>query len=160
MSIPDTPSSQEPRRWVSAMGRSDDRTATQAVGVPKVAHRDREAHAFLTLSSIRGVGHKTLLDLAEAGHSFADVLKPGHLERCRSRGDQAPNPTRRSWTGRPLRAEASDRMARIGDLLRSMGVQLIFRDDPRIPAVAARSRAAAALAVHSRVARRAQPCRR
>ena len=133
MSDPDTPSSRSLGDGCPPWGRSDDRTATQAVGVQKVAHRDREAHAFLTLSSIRGVGHKTLLDLAEAGHSFADVLKAGPSGTLpfTRRPSAKPDAPKLDWAA--LRAEASDRMARIGDLLRSMGVQLIFRDDPRFP---------------------------
>ena len=133
MTIPDTPSSQSLSDAFGTSGRSHDRMAPQAIGVANQVHRDREVDDFLTLSAIRGVGHKTLFDLAEAGHRFADVLEAGpssalpHLRRPSAK----PDASRLDWAA--VRAEASERMARTRDHLQHIGVYLIFRDDPRFP---------------------------
>ncbi len=133
MNSPDTFSN----RGLSDVGqpsdRWDDRTAAQAIGVQKAVDRDREVRAFLTLSAIRGVGHKTLLSLAEAGHRFADVLEAGPSGTLpfTRRPSAKPDTPQLDWAA--VRAEASERMARIGDILQNVGVQLIFRDDPRFP---------------------------
>jgi DNA processing protein len=92
-----------------------------------------QTQAFLTLAAIRGIGHKTLFDLAEGDHSFTDLLELGPSEalpfvrRSPGKGD-ATSPV---WTA--VRAEAAERAARMADLLQAMDVRLIFRDDPNFP---------------------------
>lgn len=97
------------------------------------AKQSTEIRAFLTLAALRGIGHKTLFDLADAGHSFVELLDRGPSEASPfvRRLWTKSAPTSSSWT--MIRAEASESAVRMADLLRSMDVQLIFRDDPRFP---------------------------
>jgi DNA protecting protein DprA len=90
-----------------------------------------EALAFLTLAAIRGVGHKTLVDLIEAGHRFADVLDDapgGFLPRRAAGGGDA---TLENW-GAVLTKARADALG-MCDRLTKMGVRLLFRDDPFFP---------------------------
>ncbi len=102
-------------------------------GVMSRSPCDEETLAFLTLAAIRGVGHKTLTEIAEQGHSFAEILATGP-------GEKLPLARRFSPAGKPsadwtaLRTDASERAQRMADLLRDMSVKLIFRSDPRFPA--------------------------
>lgn len=94
--------------------------------------RARESRAFLALAAIRGVGQKTLTDLLEAGHRFTDILEVGPSEALPlRRSNPKPDGPPISWSA--IRDDAEERMGRMDELLASMGVVLIFRDDPRFP---------------------------
>ncbi|WP_406871956.1 DNA-processing protein DprA [Aminobacter sp. P9b] len=77
------------------------------------------------------MGHKTLADLAEAGHRFAEVLEntPAELLPRRAVGGRDTAPT--EWGTVLGKAQADAR--KMGDRLTEMGVRLLFRDDPRFP---------------------------
>lgn len=93
--------------------------------------RAREARAFLTLASIRGVGHKTLADLADAGHRFAEVLDDAPAELLPRRAGGGRDAVPADW--RMVLGEAQAHAFEMGDRLSEMGVRLLFRDDPRFP---------------------------
>lgn len=99
----------------------------------RAADRASEMLAFLTLAAIRGVGHKTLFDLAEGGHRFADVLDeaPVDLLLRRAGGGRDHARADRGDVMRDARAAAID----MRDRLSRMGVRLLFRDDPLFPRV-------------------------
>ncbi len=93
--------------------------------------RSREALAFLTLAAIRGVGHKTLADLAEAGHRFADVLDDAPAELLPRWAGAGQDPAPADWGS--VLGEAQAQALGVRDRLTEMGVRLLFRDDPRFP---------------------------
>lgn len=98
------------------------------------AESEDEVLAFLALAAIRGVGHKTLFDLADAGHRFADVLSDAPAEllpAARRSGAKRAAPAA-DWAA--VCSEAADQALRMRDLLRGMGVRLVFRSDPDFPA--------------------------
>jgi len=93
----------------------------------------REVHAFLTLAAIRGVGHKTLVNLRDNGHRFADVVEHGPSDAIpilrhpinQSKASQSP------WS--TVRSDAQHRATRMAKLLDSLGVVIVFQDDHRFP---------------------------
>jgi len=93
--------------------------------------RAREALSFLTLAAIRGVGHKTLTDLADTGHRFADVLAdaPAALLPRRAGANRDSSPV--DWA--MALSEAQVHALAMRDRLTKLGVQLLFRDDPCFP---------------------------
>lgn len=88
-----------------------------------------EALAFLTLAAIRGVGHKTLVELAETGHRFTDLLNDDPAELLRGRAKQDTAAT--NW--RTVLSEAYTHALRLRELLDEIGVQLLFRQHPCFP---------------------------
>lgn len=93
--------------------------------------REREALAFLTLAAIRGVGYKTLADLAGGGHRFAEVLENTPAEMLPRRAGDRRDTVPTDW-GTVL-GEAQSDARKMGDRLTAMGVRLLFRDDSRFP---------------------------
>jgi DNA processing protein len=94
---------------------------------------ERERLAFLTLAAMKGIGHKTLFDLAEAGRGFAETLAAGPAG--------LPSPARRpgakadpagDWSA--LRETAGAEAARMHDLLAAIDVRLLLRSEPLFPA--------------------------
>ncbi|QEN84736.1 DNA-processing protein DprA [Labrys sp. KNU-23] len=91
-----------------------------------------EARAFLALAAVRGVGHKTLIDVLEAGYRFRDILEMSPSEAFPlPRHHPKPNGPPVSWS--EIRDRAQVEGGRMGELLARLGVALIFRDDPRFP---------------------------
>lgn len=93
--------------------------------------RTGEALAFLTLAAIHGVGHKTLADLADAGHRFAEVLDDAPAELLPRRAGAGRDTAPADWAA--VLGEAQAQALRLRDRLTEMGVRLLFRDDPRFP---------------------------
>lgn len=102
-----------------------------AVRPGKPADLEREALAFLILASIRGVGHKTLCDLADAGHRFAEVLDEAPADLLARRAGAGRHAPGADWQA-VLRKAQADALG-MRDRLTQMGVRLLFRNDPRFP---------------------------
>lgn len=93
---------------------------------------ESETLAFLALAAIRGVGHKTLFELADSGRSFADLLANGPADSAAlPRLGTNRGISRSDWV--TFLEEAQSQARRLLDALRAKGVWLIFRDDPRFP---------------------------
>jgi DNA protecting protein DprA len=95
------------------------------------ADLEREVLAFLTLAAIRGVGLKSLSDLADEGRRFADVLEEGPADFLVHRASGRRDHSRAHW-GDVLR-DAKVAAIAMRDRLSRMGVHLIFRHDPHFP---------------------------
>lgn len=93
--------------------------------------RAREALAFLTLAGVRGVGHKTLADLADAGHRFADVIDDAPADLLPRRAGANRETASAHW-GTILGAAQAHALG-MRDRLTEMGIRLLFREDPRFP---------------------------
>lgn len=93
----------------------------------------RETQAFLALTSIHGVGPKTLTEIAESGLRYSELLDNGpsenthHLRRITQKGD----PSAANW--KPLRKLALARSERLMDELQRLGVKILLREDPQYP---------------------------
>jgi DNA processing protein len=104
--------------------RSDALTGCQA----------HEARAFLALAAMRGVGQKTLLEIAESGQRYSQVfeqgpaLASGRLLRMAPRDRAAMGA---SWPDH--RDQALERAGEMQNLLDRQKVSLILRGDPRFP---------------------------
>ncbi|MDO8885774.1 DNA-processing protein DprA [Candidatus Oleimmundimicrobium sp.] len=96
-----------------------------------IGHELDEVRAFLALSTVRGVGQKTLFALAEKGRSFREAVDNGPDETIpRAPGDDKLVNDRR-WSAMRLQAIAQgDRLA---ERLEALGVALLFRHSPGFP---------------------------
>lgn len=96
-----------------------------------VGHELDEIRAFFALATVRGIGQKTLVALAETGRSFREAFDNGPdqtVSPCP--GDDKPVNDRR-WSAMRLHALAQgDRLA---ERLEALGVALLFRDSPGFP---------------------------
>lgn len=94
----------------------------------------QEMRAFLTLSAMRGVGHKTLWELAEAGRTFSSTVETGPPKEgpsARRLGSGSASVSLSDW--RSLRVQASEQAAGLEDLFRERDIKLIFRGNPHFP---------------------------
>jgi predicted Rossmann fold nucleotide-binding protein DprA/Smf involved in DNA uptake len=96
--------------------------------------RPDETRAFFALSTLRGVGQKTLFALAESGRSFSDVVEQGLTtepidSRPPARHDVPVSVTR--WA--TSRSDALRRGDELAAMLERLGVRLLLRGDPRFP---------------------------
>jgi DNA processing protein len=93
-----------------------------------------EIRSFLALSTVRGVGQKTLFALAEGSRSFSEVIEFGPDDEADSSGVRVrtePPLSERRWSA--IRSHALGQGDELAALLERLGVSLIFRDDPRFP---------------------------
>jgi hypothetical protein len=94
-----------------------------------------EERAFLALAAIKGIGHKTLSAIAEAGKSFADILYVEETDRAvnllRSFGARVDGSLGVGWE--TVRKQASDRAARLIDAFSKGKTTLIFRNHKAFP---------------------------
>lgn len=103
----------------------------QSTGSPDLFNEKR---AFLALASVRGVGQKTMFNLAETGQPFSHVLDYGpdggasDTRAINSNGDPI---SQRQWSA--IRNSALARADGMVDILDRMGVTLLFRGDPAFP---------------------------
>jgi DNA protecting protein DprA len=102
----------------------------------RIWHRGRpdETRAFFALSTLRGMGQKTLFALAESGRSFSDVVEYGLTaepidSRSAARQDVPVSVTR--WAA--SRSDALRRGDELAAMLERLGVRLLFRGDPQFP---------------------------
>lgn len=109
-----------------ASGWSNDQTVVLGHAAPDNA---RKALAFLTLAAIRGVGHKTLIDLTNAGHRFVDVLEDAPAELIPRQAGRGASPA--DW--RTVVSEAHSFAQEMAERLSKLRVRLLFRDDPCFP---------------------------
>lgn len=94
-----------------------------------------EHSAFLGLASIKGVGFKTLVGIADSGLRFTDVFSIEEtdeavdaLKRFGARIDGAAGS---DW--RRVREQASERASRLAESLASDGTAIVFRNDTSFP---------------------------
>lgn len=104
-----------PRPWTWDRARPDDKSA------------------FLALATVRGIGQKTLLALAEAGRPFSDVMEHGPTDE--PIGGRAARYNAPIWAARwsAIRSDAVSRGEELAAKLEQLGVALLFRGDPCFP---------------------------
>ena len=108
-----------------------DRAPVRRTLTPEIAD---ETRAFLALTSVKGVGQKTLFALAQAGRTFADVLDHGpDLEPDRQgvRVRTEPPTSPRQWSA--VRNHALAKGDQLAEQLERRHVAILFRDDLRFP---------------------------
>lgn len=89
-----------------------------------------EVLAFLALSTVRGIGQKTLYALAGSGRPFAEALEQGPEETVPKVADDRPV-SPRHWSA--VRRQARDRGERLAEQLAELGITLLFRGSPGFP---------------------------
>jgi len=93
-----------------------------------------ETRSFLALSTVKGLGQKTLFAFANAGRRFSEVLDHGpdiELDRNAVRARADPPVSSRQWS--EICNDALARADVIGSQLDRLGVAIIFRENPRFP---------------------------
>ena len=94
-----------------------------------------EERAFLALAAVKGIGHKTLYAIAEAGKSFADILCIEETDRAanllRGFGARVDGSLGVGWE--VVRKQALDRAARLIQMFLKDRTSLIFRGHEAFP---------------------------
>jgi DNA protecting protein DprA len=91
-----------------------------------------EGTAFLALSTIRGIGQKTLFSIAESGRSFCEALENGPQDSSPHAAGRDRLLSASDWAA--TRREALERGDRLSSALERLGVIVIFRGAPGFPA--------------------------
>jgi hypothetical protein len=98
-------------------------------------HADAERLAFLALSCIKGVGHKTLRAMAQGGKRFADALEIRRtdeaIEVLRHFGARIYGSSDADWD--KVRQQAFDRASRLLAEFSSDGTKILFKGDRAFP---------------------------
>jgi DNA protecting protein DprA len=100
-----------------------------------VSWAGEEERAFLALASIKGIGHKTLYAIADAGQSFANIfyIQETHhvVNLLRNFGSRIDGSLGSSW--QVVREQASERAARLIEVFSEQNTVLIFRKHTAFP---------------------------
>ena len=119
----DRPSRDEPQDRVSDVHRP------VALTLPSTGATNEE-RAFLALSTIRGIGQKTLFTVADDRRSFADALEYG-LDATNPAGSDGKPMSERQWLR--VRGHALEQGDRLAEHLEALGIRLLFRSSPGFP---------------------------
>ncbi len=97
---------------------------------PSSARTFDEARAFLALSTVRGIGPKTLFAMADDRRSFSDALEYGP-DATAPAGSDRKYTAERQWSR--VRRHALEEGHRLCEHLQSLGIALLFRASPGFP---------------------------
>lgn len=89
-----------------------------------------ENRAFLALSTVRGIGQKTLFAHAESGRSFSDALEYG-LYDSSPIGKDEKSMLLQQWS--KVRGRAIEQGDQLAEKLERLGINLIFRNSVGFP---------------------------
>ncbi|MFH7812795.1 DNA-processing protein DprA [Acetobacter tropicalis] len=111
------------------MDRPSDVHRPMALTWPSTSTTNEE-RAFLALSTIRGIGQKTLFAVADDRRSFADALEYGLGATIPAGSDGKPI-SERQWLR--VREHAREQGERLAEHLEALGIGLLFRNSPGFP---------------------------